>query len=69
MHRPGLIERAYELAKSGDYPTVTAIKQQVRAEGYAGVDGYLHGAAIHGALRNLCLAARRKPLEAPESHA
>jgi hypothetical protein len=60
MNRPGLIERAYELAKSGEYPTVTAIKNQIRAEGYPGVDGHLHGASIHSALRNLCLASRAK---------
>ncbi len=67
MSRPGLIERAYELAKSGNYPTVTAVKNQIRAEGYPGVDGHLHGASIHSALRNLCLASRGKAEASPSA--
>lgn len=69
MLRPGVIERAYQLAATGQYPTVSAIKRQVRAEGYVSVDGYLQGAAIHRALRNLCLAARAKAEEASDDAA
>ncbi len=58
MIRPGVIERAYQLAATGDYATVSEIKRQLRAENYTSVDGYLQGAAIHRALRTLCLAGR-----------
>jgi hypothetical protein len=63
--RPGIIERAYELARSGRYPTVSMVKKQIRAEGYPSVESYLQGATIHAALRDLCRAARPQGGEAP----
>jgi hypothetical protein len=65
--RPGIIERAYELARSGRYPTVSMVKKQIRAEGYPSVESYLQGATIHAALRDLCRAARAEGGESPPS--
>ena len=59
MRRPGIIERAFELARSGDYPTVSELKRRIRSEGYVAVDSHLHGASISAALRKICVAARR----------
>lgn len=52
-----IIERAYELARSGEYATVSEIKQQLDAEGYANIQGHLYGSTIVSALRRLCEAS------------
>ena len=56
--KPGIIQRAYELAHVGDYATVTEIKRRLRAEGYAGAEAYLQGGALLSALRKICAQAR-----------
>jgi hypothetical protein len=53
-----IIERAYQLARSGSYATVGEVKSQLKAEGYANVDGHFAGAALYSALRKLCAASR-----------
>jgi hypothetical protein len=53
-----IIERAYQLARSGAYATVGEVKSQLRAEGYTNVDGHFTGAALYGALRKLCATSR-----------
>jgi len=58
--RPTTIERAYELAKSGDYANVSDIKAQLKAERFADVDGQLYGRSVMSALRKLCDDARLK---------
>lgn len=57
-HRLTTIERAYELAKSGDCASVSEIKAKLKAERFADVDGQLYGKSIGTALRKLCDAAR-----------
>lgn len=52
------IERAYELAKSGECATISDIKARLKAERYHDVDGQLYGRSILTALRKLCDAAR-----------
>jgi len=54
--RPTTIERAYQLAKSGECPTVDAIKLRLRAEGFA--EKQLIGPVLLADLRRLCVAAR-----------
>ena len=53
-----LIERAYQLARSGDCATLGAIKARLKRERYVNVDRHLQGAAIVRDLRRLCIAAR-----------
>lgn len=48
------IERAYELARTGDYATVTEIKSQLRRERYAEVDTHLYGLGLRRELMRLC---------------
>ena len=55
---PSLIERAYQLARSGEYATVSAIKAQLKSEGYVSVERHLQGASILHDLRRLCAEAR-----------
>ena len=54
---PGTVERAYQLARSGECATVDDIRARLRAEGFSLVSGHLSGAMIQRALRGLCIAA------------
>jgi hypothetical protein len=60
-HRPTTIERAYDLAKSGEYATVGAIKDQLKREGFSDIAGQLYGPTIQRALRELCTASQAQP--------
>lgn len=55
-----LVERAYQLARSGACQGVADIKKGLRAEGFANAEvlSQLYGATIAGDLRRLCAAAR-----------
>jgi hypothetical protein len=55
--RPGIVERAYQVANSGKVATVTLLKRQLRAEGYVSIEAYLTGAVLHADLRRACLEA------------
>jgi hypothetical protein len=57
----GIVERAYQLASSGSYSGLGAIRAQLRADGYSRmqVAQNLEGTAIRQALAKLCLAARK----------
>ena len=57
-HRPTTIERAYALAKSGECPTVGAIKERLKKEGFTDIAGQLYGPSIQRALRELCTASQ-----------
>jgi hypothetical protein len=56
-YRPGIVERAYQVANSGNVATVTLLKRQLRAEGYVSIEAYLAGGVLHAALRRACLDA------------
>ncbi len=56
---PTVVERAYQLARSGEHPTVSAIKVQLKSENFVNVERHLQGAAILRDLRRLCAEARR----------
>lgn len=55
-HRPTIIERAYQLARSGEHGTLSSIKQQLSAEGHERVQEHLYGGTLSAALRKLCQA-------------
>ena len=59
--RPDTVERAYQLAKSGDCANVDDIKIRLRAEGYASVWQHLSAPTLTRTLRGLCAAAVKKP--------
>jgi hypothetical protein len=54
------VERAYHLARTGQYSTVTQIKDRLKADGYRAVDALLAGRQIQDHLRAIC-AATFKP--------
>lgn len=57
-----VIERAYQMAKSGDYSTVTQIKAALVGEGYMrpSVSSYLSGLALQRDLNRLIKSARAR---------
>lgn len=50
-----IIERAYELAKSGRCKDVREIERHLKSEGYRGFYADMAGPALRKALRNICL--------------
>jgi hypothetical protein len=58
---PGIVERAYQIARSGRAADVDDIKAVLKREGYLNVAGGLTGPILLHALRDLC-AASREPL-------
>lgn len=53
--RPTALERAFELAKSGDCATVSDVTKQLKAEGFA--TSQITGPSLSKQLRELCNAA------------
>jgi hypothetical protein len=58
IHRPNLIERAFALASTGEYATVTEIRMALRKEGYEAVEPQLVGPHMRKQLRRLMEDAR-----------
>lgn len=54
----GTIQRAIELAKSGDFRGVTEIRARLKLERFPNVEMHLSGAAIKKQLTELMKAAR-----------
>ena len=59
--RPTTLERAYELAASGNYCSLTDIKATLKSEGFSSVREQLDGPSITKALRELCRKHFRLP--------
>ena len=53
------LERAYELARSGQCSNIQDIRKRLNAEGFTAVNRHLDGASIQQQLRALCAEARR----------
>ncbi len=58
-----VIERAFQLAQSGNYETVVAIKDRLRREGYDAEQ--IMGGTLRAQLRALCRIAQSGRSEAP----
>lgn len=54
-----ILERAFELAKSGEYPSLAAIRAQLKKEHFALVHEHLEGSSIRKQLTRLIRAAER----------
>jgi hypothetical protein len=54
-----MIERAIQLAQTGDCRSVNDVRQRLRREGYIGIGVEMAGAAINRQLVELLHAARR----------
>ena len=53
--RPTALERAFELAKTGDYATVSDVTKQLKAEGFATTQ--ITGPSLSKQLREMCTEA------------
>jgi hypothetical protein len=53
QHRPGAIERAFQLANSGEYATIKAIDERLRQEGYDFIFEHLAGEFTRTQLKSL----------------
>ena len=62
---PSTLERAFQLARSGEYASTAEIRTQLKRERCEAVDAHLQGPSINRQLRLLCDAARkaREPAE------
>lgn len=53
-----LLERAFVLARTGEYATVNDLKRALRAERFEQVDAHLAAPSLARQLRSLCVGAR-----------
>jgi len=54
---PTTVERAYQLADSGECAGLGDVRSRLQAEGFSNIAGHLHGSTIAKALRTRCKAA------------
>jgi hypothetical protein len=64
-HNKSVLERAFDLAKSGEHETTETIKRQLAKEGYSA--GQIFGPSLHKQLRGLIAAARESKAQTAES--
>jgi hypothetical protein len=60
MSKLRVLERAFELARSGECAGVQDIKARLKAEHFTGIDDQLYGPSLVRQLKQLCDAARRE---------
>lgn len=53
------IERAYALARSGQYPTFSKLQHQLKQDGCRAVEALLSPRSIRGHLEAICAASSR----------
>ncbi len=56
--RRSLVERAFELANSGDCPSLTAVKRRLSKEGYSDVHASLDGRLLRTQITEACRKSR-----------
>ena len=56
--RPTTLERAYQLARTGDYTGASEIKAKLKSEGYGDAAAQLYGQTITNDLRRLSNEAK-----------
>jgi len=61
MSNPHILERAFELARSGKHKDSSEIGRLLKKEGFAQVDEHLSSPSIRRQLRGLCNEANRRP--------
>jgi hypothetical protein len=57
--KAGIIERAFELARSGEFQTLEEVKRRLGREGYASVSSHLGGKQTRSQLSNMIADAKR----------
>jgi hypothetical protein len=61
MSRPTTLERAFEMARSGDFASVREIRDALKAEGFDALQ--MHGTSLERQIRQLCSDARKNTAE------
>ncbi len=56
--RPSTVERAYQLARSGQLTSLTEIRSRLRLEGYTDIRAHFTSLSLTADLRRTMLAAR-----------
>jgi hypothetical protein len=59
--RPTTVERAYQLAASGECAGVGDVRSRLQAEGFSNIAGHLYGSTITSALRERCKTSFTPP--------
>lgn len=54
MYEKPILERAFELARTGVYPRVKELEKALSREGYAKGDPHIHSPSVRKQLRGLC---------------
>ena len=57
-NRPTTLERAFQLARSGEYSTISDSRRQLKTEGFSDAPSQISGPSMLKQLRKLCEAAR-----------
>jgi hypothetical protein len=57
----GIIERAYQLARSGEFASVGQIKDRLKTEGYTCIALHFSGKSLQRSLLQLCSDSRSIP--------
>jgi hypothetical protein len=54
----GIVERAYQLARTGSHDSLQSLKKALQKEGYNQIDAYFSGTGLRGELARLMRLAR-----------
>lgn len=57
MHEKPILERAFELARTGQYPRVKELEKALSREGYAKGDPHIHSPSVRKQLRGICVSS------------
>jgi len=57
MYEKPILERAFELARSGEFQRVKELEKALSREGYAKGDPHIHSPSVRKQLRILCLSS------------
>ncbi len=57
MYQKPILERAFELARTGDFSRVKELEKALSSEGYAKNDPHMHSPSVRRQLRGLCLSS------------
>ncbi len=61
QERPGIVQRAFEIAKSGKVANTAALRAQLAGEGYANATQFLAGRSLALQLTRMIAEARGVP--------
>jgi len=57
MYEKPILERAFELARTGEYQRVKELEKALSREGYAKGDPHIHSPSVRKQLRYLCVSS------------